>query len=35
LIVLFYEEFESALELLENLKLEIEQGELKRLETAG
>lgn len=35
LIVLFYEDFDKALELLENLKLEIEQGELKRLETAG
>lgn len=35
LIVLFYEEFETALEILENLKQEIEQNELKGLETAG
>jgi cyanophycin synthetase len=35
LIVLFYEEFEPALELLEGLRLEMEQGEVKSLETAG
>lgn len=34
-IVFFYEEFEPALELVENLKQEMEQGELKNLETAG
>lgn len=35
LIVLFYEEFDQALELLENMKLEIEQGGLKSLESVG
>lgn len=34
-IVLFYEKFEPALELLESLKAEMEQKELNSLETAG